>query len=66
VHALLPNSSLLAYLNADHWAVAMELELEHGFIASREFEAPFPHTALLSSILQTVGEDLALDNKPEK
>ena len=66
VHALLPNSSLLAYLNADHWAVAMELELEHGFIASREFEAPFPHTALLSSILQTVGEDLALDNKPER
>ena len=66
VHAMLPASSLLAYLNADHWAVAMELEKEHGVIADRPDPAPFPHTALLSSMLRTVGEDLALDNEQEK
>lgn len=61
IHAMLPESSLLAYLNADHWAVAMELEKDHGFIAERRDPDPFPHTALLSAILQTVGEDLARD-----
>lgn len=66
VHAMLPGSSLLGYLNADHWAVAMELEKEHGIIANRQDPAAFPRTALLSSILRTVGEDLALDAKQEK
>jgi hypothetical protein len=59
IHAMLPGSSLLAYLDADHWAVAMELEDEHGFIADRQDPAKFPHTALLSAMLRTVGEDLA-------
>lgn len=59
VHALLPNSSLLGYLNADHWAVAMQLELDHGFIAARPDDRPFPQTALLKAILRLVGEDLA-------
>lgn len=59
VHALLPNSSLLGYLNADHWAVAMRLELDHGFIADRPDERPFPQTVLLKAILRLVGEDLA-------
>ena len=61
VHAMLPNSSLLAYLNADHWAVAMELEKDHEFIAARDDYESFPHTALLSAILRTVGEDLLLE-----
>ena len=59
IHALLPQSTLLAYLDADHWAVAMELEEEHGIIADRQDPAPFPHRALLSAMLRTVGEDLA-------
>ena len=57
--ALLPNSSLLAYLNADHWAVAMELESEHPLIAARRDELPFPHDALLGAMLRHVGNDLA-------
>ena len=56
--ALLPNSSLLAYLNADHWAVAMELESEHRLIAARRDETPFPHNALLGAMLRHVGDDL--------
>lgn len=63
IHAMLPGSSLLGYLNADHWAVAMELETEHGIIAKRHDPVPFPHTALLSSILRTVGEDLLVDKQ---
>jgi hypothetical protein len=59
IHALLPESSLLAYLHADHWAVAIKLEEEHGFLAERADPKPFPHTALLSAMLRTVGEDLA-------
>jgi dienelactone hydrolase len=59
VDSMLPQSSLLAYLNADHWAVTMELEKEHGIIASRPDPTPFPHTALLAAMLRLVGEDLA-------
>jgi hypothetical protein len=64
VHALLPNSSLLAYLNADHWAVAMRLEVDHEFVAERPDARPFPQTALLKAILRLVGEDLASSPDP--
>ena len=57
--ALLPNSTLLAYLDADHWAVAMELEKEHGVLAARRDESRFPHGALLGALLHVVGEDLS-------
>ena len=57
--ALLPDSTLLAYLNADHWAVAMELEKEHGVLAARRDESGFPHGALLDALLRFVGEDLS-------
>lgn len=63
IHAMLPHSSLLAYLNADHWAVAMELENEHGFIANRPDPKRFPHTALLSAMLRIAGEDLAITDR---
>jgi hypothetical protein len=58
VDALLSNSSLLGYLNADHWAVALQLELDHEFLAQRPYAKPFPHTATLKAILRLVGEDL--------
>lgn len=57
--ALLPNSSLLGYANADHWAVAMELQNEHPLLAGRHDDTPFPHAALLGAILGHVGSDLA-------
>ena len=52
--ALLPDSILLAYLDADHWAVAMELEKEHGVLAARRDESTFPHGALLGALLRVV------------
>ena len=57
--ALLPDSALLGYLDADHWAVAMELEKEHGVLAARRDESTFPHDALLGALLRVVGEDLS-------
>ncbi len=60
--ALLPNATLLGYANADHWAVAMELENEHPLLAGRRDDAPFPHSALLGAILGHVGSDLT--NQP--
>jgi hypothetical protein len=53
---LLPNSTVLGYLNADHWAVAMRLEEDLEFFAGRRDTAQFPHTALLEAILRYVGE----------
>jgi hypothetical protein len=56
---LLPDSTVLGYLNADHWAVAMRLEDDLEFFAARRDGTPFPHTALLQAILRYVGEDAA-------
>ncbi|HSM29373.1 MAG TPA: hypothetical protein VK854_01615 [Woeseiaceae bacterium] len=50
--ALIPGSTLLAYLNADHWAVALNIEDESPLLAHRDADAPFPHLAFLHAILQ--------------
>ena len=57
--AIIPGSTVLGYLNADHWAVAMEIEKELEFWAHRKFTPAFPHAALLQAILDQVGADLA-------
>jgi hypothetical protein len=49
--ALIPGSTLLGYLNADHWAVALDIEDESPLLAHRDEDAPFPHLALLQAIL---------------
>jgi hypothetical protein len=56
--ALIPGSTLLGYLNADHWAVAMEIEADHEFFAGRRDPTPFPHKALLQAMLWQVDNDL--------
>ena len=50
--ALIPGSRLLGYLNADHWAVALDIEDESPLLAHRDEDAQFPHLALLQAILQ--------------
>lgn len=52
--ALIPGSTLLGYLNADHWAVALDIEDESPLLAHRDEEAQFPHLALLHAILRQV------------
>lgn len=58
--ALIPGSVLLGYLNADHWAVALDIEDDSPLLAHRDMDAKFPHLALLRAILQQV----AIDQSP--
>ena len=55
---LIPGSTLLGYVNADHWAVALDLESELEFIAHRRNPAAFPRTVLIEAILDYVSADL--------
>ena len=55
---LIPGSTLLGYVNADHWAVALDLESEHQFIAHRRNPAAFPRTVLIDAIIDYVSADL--------
>lgn len=55
--ALIPGSTLLGYLDADHWAVALDIEDESPLLAHRDVEAQFPHLALLHAILVQVAMD---------
>jgi hypothetical protein len=55
--ALIPGSTLLAYLNADHWAVALQIEDESPLLAHREEDTQFPQLALIRAVLQQVAID---------
>jgi hypothetical protein len=57
--ALIQGSTLLGYLDADHWAVALDIEDESPLLAHREVDAQFPHLALLQAVLQRVAIDIA-------
>lgn len=57
--ALIPGSTLLGYLDADHWAVALDIEDESPLLAHRKTDAHFPHLALLQAILLQVAIDTA-------
>lgn len=57
--ALIPGSTLLGYLDADHWAVALDIEDESPLLAHRKTDAHFPHLALLQAILMQVTIDVA-------
>jgi hypothetical protein len=52
--ALVPGSTLLGYLHADHWAVALDIEAESPLLAHREESAQFPHLAFLDAVLHAV------------
>lgn len=52
--ALLPGSTLLGYLHADHWAVALDIEAESPLLAHRAETEQFPHLAFLNAVLQGV------------
>ena len=57
---VIPGSTLAAYVNADHWAVAVPVSRAHSFIASTfTTQNAYPREALLEAILRFVEEDLA-------
>jgi len=54
--ALIPGSTLLGYLDADHWAAAIDVESTHHWLAARRDERPSPRRALLEAILLQLAE----------
>jgi hypothetical protein len=55
--ALIPGSTLLAYLDADHWAATLDVESAHHRLAARQDPVPFPRAALLEAVLLQVAEE---------
>ncbi len=54
--ALIPGSTLLGYLDADHWSAAIDVESVHPVLGARPDSVPFPRAALLEAILLQVAE----------
>jgi len=56
---LIPGGTVLAYLNADHWAVALPIARSHPVIASALVDRnAFPREVLLEALLRYIEEDL--------
>ena len=53
---LIPGSTLLGYVNADHWSAAIDVEIVHPMLGTRPDPAPFPRAALLEAILLQLAE----------
>jgi hypothetical protein len=59
VDQIVPGSTLLGFLNADHWAVAVPLDRSHAIIgASFADKNDYPREAMLEALLRFVEEDL--------
>ena len=57
--AVIPGSTLLGFVNADHWAVAMPIAREHPHLAGTLVTRnAFPREVLLEAIARFVEEDL--------
>jgi hypothetical protein len=57
---VVPGSTLLGYLDADHWAVAVPINRTHATIASMFVtQNAYPREALLEAVLRFVEEDLS-------
>ncbi|GKS59337.1 hypothetical protein YTPLAS18_28640 [Nitrospira sp.] len=57
--AVVPGSTLLGYLNADHWAVALPIARTHTTIGALFVtQNAYPREALLEAVLRFVEEDL--------
>ena len=56
---IIPASTLMGYLNADHWAVALPISRTHQTIGSMFVtENAYPREALFEALLRFVEEDL--------
>lgn len=60
----LPNSALLAYLNADHWAVAVPIARTHNVVGELLVDwNAYPREALYEALLRLIEEDLEYAGK---
>jgi hypothetical protein len=60
---VIPGSTLMAYLNADHWAIAVPIAESHPFIG-RHFadKNNYPRKAIFEAVLRFIEEDM--DRQP--
>jgi hypothetical protein len=57
---IVPHSTLLGYVNADHWAVAVPIARTHPYVGKWFVEQnAYPREALLEAVMRFVEEDLA-------
>ena len=57
---VIPGSTLLGYVNADHWAIALPIARSHERIGSWFVtENAYPREALAEAVMRYVEEDLA-------
>ncbi len=57
---VIPGSSLLGYINADHWALAVPIARTHPTVGALFVtQNAYPREALIEAILRFVEEDLA-------
>lgn len=57
---LIPESTLVAFINADHWAIAVPVSRKHGFIGSTLVNHnDYPREAMLEALLRYLEEDLS-------
>ena len=55
----IPGSTLLGFINADHWAIALPIDRSHAFVGSMFVSRnDYPREALLEAVLRYVEEDL--------
>ncbi len=60
---VIPGSELMAYVNADHWALAVPIARSHHVIGSTFVtQNAYPREALLEAVLRFVEEDLSNNN----
>jgi len=56
---VIPGSTLVGFINADHWALAVPIARSHSFIGSTFVDKnDFPREAMVEAILRFVDEDL--------
>lgn len=63
---VIPGSTLLGYLNADHWAIAVPVAEAHPFIG-RHFvdKNEYPRQAIAEAVLRYIEEDMAQEENHE-
>lgn len=59
---VIPGSTLMGYLNADHWAIAVPIAEAHPFIGRHLVDKnDYPRQAILESVLRFIEEDMERD-----
>ena len=58
--AIIPGSTVLGYVNSDHWDIAISLEKQMPYLSARSSDRHLPRTELLEAALLYISEQLTL------